>query len=770
MVSFSKSTLEMHIILQNVSNYTYSNSLKQTVLALEPSTDFNHVLGMLEETDQMLQMVHQYGKLPFFENYDIYNVIQKLRVGSQLSIDEFVALRKLVSMEFSFNRYQQQFSTKFMVIKNKINELVLHDIALKHMNAIFDDQGLIYDHASVKLNEIRRQIKVKKQLLDKLLGQVLVKYSEYLNESLIVKRNDRYVIPVKDAYKNKIKGVIHDISASKQTVYIEPDDIRQVTQDLEFLSKGEVAEIDNILRDLTKKIEPFYETLNANLEIITELDLIQAKAQYAMSINGIKPHLNHVGNIILKECRHPLLDKDIVVPIDVRLTKEQPILLITGPNTGGKTVALKTVGLFTLMTQTGLLIPAREGSEVAVFNHIFADIGDEQSIQQSLSTFSSHLTKIKVMFDQMGGQSLILLDELGSGTDPIEGVSLAIAIIDEIRKNKQNRMIVTTHYSELKLYAFEQDDILNASVAFDQESLKPLYKLQLGIAGSSHALKIARRLGLKKVVIEHAESLVEGRKTNLAKSIDKLTSEQQAVENLRNELKLKELELNKQIQSYKDKAAYLEREKDVMLDQIKQKELKKYEKLKQEALELIEELSKKEHLNKPDQAHFKGKLNRKEETKTKLVQEELSVGDYVYIEPYQTEGEIISIKKDKFLVAFGQFELEFTASNLRKTDKPKVSTKNLKPKKIVSVSASSKNNASELDLRGVRFEEVAHLIEKAIDDALLSNISSIRIIHGFGTGAVRKAVYDYIKQSSYIKSHRYGGQGEGLNGVTIITL
>src|SRR5690606_27125847 len=311
---------------------------------------------------------------------------------------------------------------------------------------------------------------------------------------------------------------------------------------------------------------------------------------------------------------------------------------------------------------------------------------------------------------------------------------------------------------------------LNASVAFDQESLKPLYKLQLGIAGSSHALKIARRLGLKKVVIEHAESLVEGRKTNLAKSIDKLTSEQQAVENLRNELKLKELELNKQIQSYKDKAAYLEREKDVMLDQIKQKELKKYEKLKQEALELIEELSKKEHLNKPDQAHFKGKLNRKEETKTKLVQEELSVGDYVYIEPYQTEGEIISIKKDKFLVAFGQFELEFTASNLRKTDKPKVSTKNIKPKKIVSVSASIKNNASELDLRGVRFDEVAHLLEKAIDDALLSNISSIRIIHGFGTGAVRKAVYDYIKQSSYIKSHRYGGQGEGLNGVTIITL
>src|SRR5690606_6665380 len=446
--------------------------------------------------------------------------------------------------------------------------------------------------------------------------------------------------------------------------------------------------IDNILRDLTHKIEPFYETLNSNLEIINELDLIQAKALYAMTIEAIKPNLNNQGNIILKECRHPLLDKDIVVPIDVRLTKEQPILLITGPNTGGKTVALKTVGLFTLMTQTGLLIPAKEGSEVAVFNHIFADIGDEQSIQQSLSTFSSHLTKIKVMFDQMRGQSLILLDELGSGTDPVEGVSLAIAIIDEIRKNKQNRMIVTTHYSELKLYAFEQDDILNASVAFDQESLKPLYKLQLGIAGSSHALKIAKRLGLKKDVILHAENLLEGRKSNLAKSIEKLNFEQQAVENLREELKKKELELQKQIQSYKDKTAYLEKEKNQLLDQIKQKELKRYEKLKQEALDLIEELSSKQSLSKPEQADLKGKLNKQESVNTKLTKEKLNVGDYVYIETYQQEGEIIGIKKDKFVVAFGQFELEFSESQLRKTDKPKFTTS--KPKKVAVVNTPSK--------------------------------------------------------------------------------
>ncbi|MBN3490480.1 endonuclease MutS2 [Acholeplasma equirhinis] len=758
----------MHIILQTVSTYTFSKSASEAIIELTPQKDYKTVYDQLNTTDDCLQMIYQYGKLPFFEHYDIHNVLQKLRVSSQLSIDEFLGIRKLISMEIAFDRYQQQFESKLMKIKELILSLENHKEVLTKINQIIDHEGLVYDHASTKLSEIRRQIKIKRTLLDKLLGQVLTKYADYLNESLIVKRNDRYVIPVKDTYKNKIKGVIHDISASGQTIYIEPDDIRQVTQDLEFLNRGELAEIEIILRDLTNRISPYQETLVKNLNIFIELDMVHAKACYAQTVQAIKPRINKEGKISLKDARHPLLDKEKVVPIDVKLSPEQPIMLITGPNTGGKTVALKTIGLFTLMMQVGLLIPANEQSELAIFDHIFADIGDEQSIQQSLSTFSSHLTKIKNMFDQMSGQSLILLDELGSGTDPVEGVSLAIAIIDEIRKNKQNRLIVTTHYSELKLYAFEQDDILNASVAFDQESLKPLYKLQLGIAGSSHALKIAKRLGLKKDVILHAENLLEGRKSNLAKSIEKLNFEQQAVENLREELKKKELELQKQIQSYKDKTAYLEKEKNQLLDQIKQKELKRYEKLKQEAIDLIEELSNKQSLSKPEQADLKGKLNKQESVNTKLTKEKLNVGDYVYIETYQQEGEIIGIKKDKFIVAFGQFELEFSESQLRKTDKPKTTVN--KPKKVAVVNTPSKKGSYELDLRGVRFEDVKHLMDKAIDDALLSNIPSIRVIHGFGTGAVRKAVYDYIKQSSYIKSHRYGGEGEGLNGVTIISL
>ncbi len=764
----SHNVLELNQILETISEKVYSQSAKEIILETKPSNDFKGVILSLEQVDETLSLIHRFGHFPFVEDFDITKIAKSLGLSTSLSIESFVALRRFVKMQIAFESYQSQMNSSYKHIFDYLKSLKHIDTVIKEIDLVISDDSIIYDNVTTTLNEIRRSIKTKNRLLEKLLSEVLTKYGSYLNESLIVMRNGRYAIPVKESFKNKVKGVIHDFSASKQTVYIEPDDIRQVTQDLEYLQQLESSEILKILTDLTNKLRPFSETLIVQIDAFVKLDVIHAKAMYSVMIKGILPTINIDGQIDMKKARHPLINPEVVVPIDVILNSDTKILMITGPNTGGKTVALKTVGLLTIMLQSGILVPVNEGSTMSLFRNVFADIGDEQSIAQSLSTFSSHLTKIKSLFDNLYGSTLILLDELGSGTDPIEGVALAISIIEELRHKKDVRLILTTHYSELKLYAYEHTDILTASVAFDVETLKPLYRLQLGISGSSHAISIAERLGLQKSIIERAKSLLSGRQSNIAKSIEKLSSEQNKLELFKEEMAIKEKELNRQIQSYKDKQRQFDLEKQEMLEKIKVKEQKKYDKLKAEALELIDELSKKETLSVPEKASFKGKINAKPDQKQLKNNEDIKINDTVYILTYQQEGIVTDIKKDKVSVSLGQFELSFDKSEVTKVDS--------KPKEVKKVLKSSvgttpaKGGSIELDLRGVRYEEVKELMDKAIDDAILGHLPFIRVIHGFGTGAIRKAVHAYIKTSPYIKSHRYGGAGEGLNGVTIINL
>lgn len=762
----SHNVLELNQILETISEKVFSQTAKEIILETKPSSDFKLVVSLLEQVNETVSLIHRFGHFPFVERFDIVSTAKQLGFSTSLSIESFISIRRFIKMQKAFESYQSQMNSSYEHIFEYLKALKPTEIILKEINLVISDDGQIYDNVTSTLNEIRRSIKTKHRILEKLLAEVLTKYSSYLNESLIVMRNGRYAIPIKESFKNKVKGVIHDISASKQTVYIEPDDIRQVTQDLEYLQQLESAEILKILTELTTKLKPQSEVLVSHIEAFINLDVIHAKAIYSVMIKAIMPSINFNGIIDMRKARHPLIDPLKVVPIDVILNNETKILMITGPNTGGKTVALKTIGLLTIMLQSGLLVPLNEGSQMSLFHSVFADIGDEQSIAQSLSTFSSHLTKIKSMFDQMSSSALILLDELGSGTDPIEGVALAISIIEELRHKKDIRLILTTHYSELKLYAYEHSDILTASVAFDLETLKPLYRLQLGISGSSHAISIAERLGLQKSIIDRAKILLSGRQTNIAKSIEKLSNEQNKLEIFKEEMALKEKELNRQIQSYKDKQKQFDLEKNEILEKIKVKEQKKYEKLKAEALELIDELSKKESLSVPEKASFKGKINAKPVTQNKKNNEEINLNDSVYIHTYQQEGIVTDIKKDKITVALGQFELSFNKSEVSKIDSlPKVE------KKIIKSSMGTtpvKGGSIELDLRGVRYEEVKELMDKAIDDAILGNIPFLRVIHGFGTGAIRKAVHAYIKTSPYIKSHRYGGAGEGLNGVTII--
>lgn len=768
-MGFSTKTLELNQILEHIANYTQSNSAKEKILTTTPSINFEMIKSDLSFSNEILTLLTKYGQMPFIEAFDAIETIKMLGSRLQLNIDEFIKIRRYVIMEKSFENYRNQFDNSDLITYQYLVKLNHHKEVLKEISLIISDNYEIFDHASEALLDIRKHLKNKTKLLDKLLSEVLTKYQSYLNESLIVMRNGRYAIPVKESYKNKVKGVVHDVSASKQTVYIEPDDIRQVTQDIEYLTQLETNEITKILTTLTTKVKPFSESLLTQMEAFIELDVYHAKSIYAKSIDAVLPVIHTTGLIDMKQARHPLLNPETVVPIDVKLSNEKPVLMITGPNTGGKTVALKTVGLLTLMLQSGILVPVNPGSQMSLFKYVFADIGDEQSIAQSLSTFSSHLTKIKKMLDEVYGSSLILLDEIGSGTDPVEGVSLAIAIIEKLREDKEVRMMVTTHYSELKLYAYEHDDILTASVAFDQATLKPMYKLQLGVSGSSHAISIAERLGLSPKVIKHARELLSGRQTNLAKSLEKLSTEQNEVMNLKDEVEEKNKQLAEEIKLYRVRLEQLENEKDQILEKVKQKEQKRYEKLKTELLDLIDELSKKESLSKPEAAKIKGKLNKTKEEKEET-DEEININDTVYIKSYGQQGVVAKIKGDKYFVSLGQFELTFEKNDLRKVEvkkEVKVKKTNIIKKHTETI---QKNASFELDLRGVRFEEVKELMDKAIDDALLLNMPYIRVIHGFGTGAIRKAVHDYIKKSPYIKSHRYGQEGEGLNGVTVISL
>ncbi len=770
---FMTKPLELPLILEKVASRAKSDTISREVLSLEPIVDPDILERLLTEVSDMMSLIERQGTLPIIDNYDIHQLIHYASLDRIFTLQEMLYIRLFLMMEKDIIRYRQEADKNrisFGRMADYIYGIHNHGALLNYINDKMDPDGQILDNASVELSHIRRnQRKIEKQIQDR-LQKFIVDHGTYLNEFVIVMRNDRFCIPVKDAFKHKIKGVIHDVSASKQTVYIEPEATRQMTAELESLKIQEEKEVERIIAMMSEEIAKAKDSLKDNLDLFLTLDFTQAKALYAKEINASKPSINTEGIISLIRAKHPLLDPVSAVPIHVELNDEIRTLLITGPNTGGKTVALKTVGLLTLMTQCGLLIPASETSNIAIFEQIFADIGDEQSILQSLSTFSSHLTKIIQMIDEMDDHTLVLLDELGSGTDPNEGVSLAMAILNELTQYNV-RMMVTTHYSELKMYAYEMPHMATASVAFDKQSLKPLYFLQMGTTGSSHAFLIARRLGLQENVVLDAEHIYQGRQTDLAKIMEKLNDEmlylEKEKERVASELEKAKEEKNS-FQQAKDK---LLKEQDRILESIRTKEEAKWQLLKEDVMDIIKTLQSKKELTNPELAQIKFQLNQTIANDDRITfDDEIHVNDDVFIVSYQQYGKVKQIKDDDVRVVFGKFDLTFKKTDLRK-DKPKESVKKtIRAEKADGGSTPSRQASLELDLRGYRFEEVKEAMDQAIDRAMLSGLSSMRIIHGFGSGAVRKAVHDYIKSSPYITSKRYGGEGEGLNGVTIITL
>lgn len=770
---FMTKTLELPIILEKVVSFAKSDTVRNDIMNLEPMTDPLLIAKSLDEVTDMTALIQRSGVLPLIENYDIHELLRYAGLERVFSIQELLYVRLFLSMEKDIIKYYKE-AEKNRIPLNSLShyftDMHSHLRLLAYIQSKMDEDGQILDDATPELMRIRKDLsRLEKNLQDK-LQKLLLDYATYLNEFVIVIRNDRFCIPVKEAYKNKIKGVIHDMSQTKQTIYIEPEATRQITAEMESLHVLEDQEIQKIIAMMSESVHESHASLKDNLDVFLALDFISSKARYALTLEAIRPKINTDGHIALVKAKHPLLDPKTAVPIQLELDHEVKTLLITGPNTGGKTVALKTVGLLTLMTQCGMLIPASEASSIAIFNQIFADIGDEQSISQSLSTFSSHLTKIIDMIKRVDNNTLILLDELGSGTDPNEGVSLAMAILNHF-KTFDIRMMVTTHYSELKSYAYEEPHMTTASVAFDKKTLKPLYYLQMGTTGSSHAFLIARRLGLQEKVVKDAESIYQGRQTDLAKTMEKLNDELLYLERQKEKIAVEIKELKKEKTEYQQLKEKLIRDQDMVIEQLKAKEEAKWNQLKDDARKLISELQNKKELSNPEIAQLKFQLNQGvQEERDYRKSEELAPGDQVFIIPYQQYGTIKTIKNDEVRVVFGKFDLSFKSTDLRKDQIKETPKKATRTEKIQTGSTPEKKANFEVDLRGFRYEEVKEALDQAIDAALLSGLSVIRIIHGFGTGVVRKAVYDYLKTSPYIKSSRYGQEGEGLNGVTIITL
>lgn len=762
--------LEFDVILARISAYAMTKTTKESILSLTPICEVDEIKEKLNQTQEALTLIFKFGRLPLIEDFDIHSLLNAIAIGQSLYIKDILSLRLFLVMTENVITYKkdalrQKFEFQALSF---LFELASVNKIIQAIEAIMDPDGVILDSASDTLYTIRRQIrKLEKDRRD-ILNQLLQKRSKELNEMMIVTRNDRYCLPVKAEFKHSFKGIIHDESASGTTAFIEPLETIDKTIEIDRLHFAEQQEIIRIIDALIDEIKPDAPILNENLSKLIDLDFIQSKALYAKEIDAYMPNINQQGIVELVNARHPLIDPKVVVPISLVLNEEKKTIMITGPNTGGKTVALKTVGLLSILVQSGILVPADKESKFAIFDGIYADIGDEQSIIQSLSTFSSHLTKIQKIVNEVKDNVLILFDELGSGTDPQEGSALAMGILDYLA-DFDIRMIVTTHYSELKIYAYSHPHIANASVAFDTETLKPLYRINYGISGASNALTIATKLGLKQAVIDLATNYTTLKENDLTKSIKTFEEESLRVKEKENKLSqlLKQLEIDKKELEFK--LFELESSKDKILTDTKKLADKQLKETLKKAEELIEILSMKD-LKDHEIASIKYDLKQLGIQEVDIKDsKQLVVGDYVYIKSYDQTGIITNIQKHTFTVKFGMFELPFKQKDLIKTNKPIERTKQMRQTYQESQKTFS-DAKMELDLRGFRFEDVKEALEKFLDTATLNHLRSVRIIHGFGTGAVRKAVQDVLKKSPYVTEYRFGGEGEGLNGVTVATL
>ena len=778
-------TLEYNKILDTLAECAGSEPGKNMCRKLRPSGNFEWINKSLTETDDALKRLIKNDRVSFGANKDIRGMLKALEIEQTLSIPELLSLSRLLTLVNELACYGETGDnedpdslTEFF---DRLSPLPLLE---REIGKCIISEDEVADDASAELKAIRRnRIATDAKIHSTLTKMVNGSHRTYLQDAVITMRDNRYCIPVKAEYKSQVPGMVHDRSATGSTLFVEPAAVVDMNNELKELDKRELEEIENILKELSRKAAIHKDELAENQKTVTMLDFIFAKAKYGLKLNAIMPHFNKDRYINLKKARHPLIDPGKIVPIDVRLGEDYDLLVITGPNTGGKTVSLKTVGLLALMGQSGLLIPAMDNSELSVFSEIYADIGDEQSIEQSLSTFSSHMNTIINILKHAGEDSLCLFDELGAGTDPTEGAALAISILNHLHE-RGIRTMATTHYSELKIYALSTDFVENACCEFDVESLRPTYRLLIGIPGKSNAFAISGKLGLPKEIIENAKTYIsqeeesfetvisdlENKRLQLEKEQEKIDAYKDEIETLSNKLKAKEQELNDK----KDKIIRDAREeaKDILQDakDLADESIRAFQ--KQGTVMSIQTMEKKrsrlrENIKKQD-ASLTVRNEAKDKHKT-ISMADAQPGTDVHIISMNIDG-VITVRPDSkgnVSVQCGIFSSKVNINDLYEISVEKQPENKKKGSINISRAASI---PTEINVIGMNVADAVSRIDKYLDDACLCHMDQVRIVHGKGTGALRSGIHSYLNGNSIVRGYHLAAHGEGDAGVTVVEL
>lgn len=788
--------LEYNKILDRLSEYASTAGAKRKIEHMRPLKDLSTIEALQQNTRDAFLRLEKNGNVSFTGVRNVSESLRLLEIDSALTAAELLDIASLLEAGAEARNYgisSDEEHRTYDSLTNYFEDIsTLEDISSEIRRCIISADE-IADDASSTLRSIRRKIVETEagvhQTLNKMIKNDTIR--EMLMDSLVTTRNGRYCIPVRIEYKNKFPGMVHDRSASGSTVFIEPMQVVELNNKIQELHTDEHLEIEKILYNLSRMAAPVSEEINNNYMLLIELDFIFAKAKYAKATNATQPLWNEEGRIELKRAVHPLLDPKTAVPIDLRLGDEYSLLIVTGPNTGGKTVSLKTLGLLTLMGQSGLHIPALEGSTLSVFEDVFADIGDEQSIEQNLSTFSSHMSNIVYIVKHVNDKSLVLFDEPGGGTDPAEGASLAIAILNHL-KALGAKVMATTHYTELKTYAIGTDGVENASCEFDMKSLKPTYKLMIGIPGSSNAFAIAKQLGMPDDITDAARDGMDENQINMERIIEGLEENEREMSRLRAELEIETKSAEQLRKRLADKEKTLDEKKSEILENARSEARDIVEEAKDFADSAIRDYNK--WLKNPEKIDarkledtrtgLREKKNSYGEKKSKETAKisgqkakDFHIGDKVLVLSINTEGHIIELpdSKGNALVEMGILTSRFHISDLLIIKEDKIKTKTADQVfRFANTGATGSGKAytfkPEINLLGKTVDEALAELDKFLDDALLTHTETVRIVHGKGTGALRRGITEYLKKKSFVKEYRLGEYGEGDSGVTIVKL
>ncbi len=778
-------TLEFDKILNRLAEFTQNEAVQKRIVHLEPTASLEEAREWQKETTEAVGIALRRGNPPGMKLFDVTPGLLRAERGGSMNMKELLQVASLCKTARAVKRYlEDDKSLEEGVISGLLAALSpLKTVSDRIEDAIVSEDEMA-DGASPELYQIRRKMKsLAGKIRDTLQAMISSpKYQKALQDPIITMRGDRYVLPVRAEAKNEIKGIVHDASASGATIFVEPMAVVELTNSVAALEGEEKEEINRILAELSSFTVEYSNEIKINLSTLYELDFLFAKAKYSLSCNGVEPELNDEGIVNIQRGRHPLLDPKIVVPVDIYLGDEFDTLVITGPNTGGKTVSLKTLGLLSLMAASGLHITAGEHSKIAVFSNVFADIGDEQSIEQSLSTFSSHVVNLVSILKRLDADSLVLADELGAGTDPTEGAALAIAILDHIR-NSGAKAAATTHYSELKMYALSTPRVENASCEFNVKTLSPTYRLLIGVPGKSNAFAISRRLGLSEEILQHAGELLHNDNIQMEDVLARLEKNRQKAEEQRRQAETASRDAKQLRSELKKDRAELDKQRVQIVQEARTEALRILESAKDESQKFIKELraiqdnaALKEALKQAEDA--KAALREKQERlsgkgqqtpkRTGKVPKNLKIGDTVRIISLDQTATVLSLPDSSGTVQLeaGIMKIKAKLTDLqyeRPVEKKKSTTS-------VSRTRSVSNMKTEIDLRGQTLDEAIMEVDRFIDQALLANLQMITIIHGKGTGVLRKGINEFLKKHPMVTGFRAGGLGEGDTGVTIVTL